>query len=371
MAFLTESEYLIHLISCTVKNQKPEEMPSNLSFEKVYKIGLAHDVSNIAFYSLEKLLVKPEVELYSKWESRKNILISRDFNQSFAREEILDLFKKNNIESIEVQGTEVKKLYPAPEYRSMSDIDFIVRKEDLKKAEEVLSVLGYEYYWVGDSEIDAKRSPNIFIEVHTDYFPADSKYVDILPKPFSDERDNWANIFYAYNILHVAKHYFGRGCGIRRVLDVYYLNKNFGDKIDKDFIKAVFEKAEIVDFVKDITELSDCWFSDKSTPAHLKDMESFILCSHLHGTEKNFMYNQLRNTYGEGAKLSRTRYFLRMIFPKKSVLSKSYPSLNKTVLVYPFCLIHRFFSKLFNKKKRKRVFQDIKNIVKSNFDKRI
>jgi exopolyphosphatase/guanosine-5'-triphosphate,3'-diphosphate pyrophosphatase len=37
MAFLTESEYLIHLISCTVKNQKPEEMPSNLSFDKVYK----------------------------------------------------------------------------------------------------------------------------------------------------------------------------------------------------------------------------------------------------------------------------------------------------------------------------------------------
>ena len=46
-----------------------------------------------------------------------------------------------------------------------------------------------------------------------------------LPEGLSAE-----DAFYAYNILHIAKHYHYGGCGIRRVLDVYYLYRHCDTK---------------------------------------------------------------------------------------------------------------------------------------------
>lgn len=370
MTFSTEGQYLIHLIACAIGNIAPEEKPEHLSFEKVYEIGIKHEVANIAFYSVEKLLFQPTEELSDKWRDRRDIAISRDINQSFARSEIVELFSESGIEIIELQGTEIKKLYPGTEYRTMSDIDFIIKIDNLNKAKSILEDLGYKCKVVDESEVDGFRSPNICVEIHTDYFPEYCEYHGILPSPFDVENVNKIDVFYAYNMLHIAKHYYGRGCGIRRVLDVYFLNKAYESIIDRKFVDSILNKAGIFDFVSKISILADCWFSGKDTPKELKYMEEYILYSGVHGNEKILMENHLKKSF-KNIRLLKTKYFFKRIFPSRVEMCQKYPKLEKCVLLYPFCCVHRFFSTIFNKKKRNIVFETAKNVLSSNPERKI
>lgn len=139
-------------------------------------------------------------------------------NQDHATEEIRAAFRGESIRWLEVQGTKVKPLYPRPEWRTMSDIDYIVDVKNLTRAGMLLERLGYQWKLAHeDMEVAAHRPPNINIELHTGYFFPDSEYYEVMGTPFATEPD-----LYLYNILHIAKHYYYGGCGIRRVLDAFF-----------------------------------------------------------------------------------------------------------------------------------------------------
>lgn len=365
MAFLNECEYLIHLISATLSGETPKELPERFSFEKVYKIALGHDVANISFYSVEKLVNKPDEWLYKKWQERKNLAITRDINQVFAREEIINAFRENGIESLEIQGTEMKKLYPRPEYRTMSDIDFLVREGCLEKGKAVLEKLGYECSLTKDIEVSGFREPNIHVELHVNYFHPASDYFGILPQPFTLDERGKVNVFYAYNILHVAKHYFHSGCGVRRILDVYLLNKEYESKIDKEYVYSFFEKAKIVDFVKEMSLLSNYWFSDGEKYEGYEKTARFLFMSGVHGKGQTGVENSIKRAYGENTRFAKIRYFFGRLFLPVDVMKSRYSCLNKCVLLYPFCCIHRIGTRIFNSKRRKRDLKEAKMIFKS------
>ena len=77
------------------------------------------------------------------------------------------VYANGNIRSLEVQGTKIKPLYPQADWRTMSDIDFIIDPKNLLKAAEILKELGYQCEGKYGVEVDAHRRPNINIEVHT------------------------------------------------------------------------------------------------------------------------------------------------------------------------------------------------------------
>ena len=198
-----EYRYLIYLLRCAIHGQSPEDIPEGLSFGKVYEYAMDHDVANLAFYAVEKLKHKPDKELYDLWKLRQDLALVRDMNQSFAREEIADALSQRNIPVKELQGTVLKKLYPSSEYRTMSDLDFIVEKSRLEECAAILKELGYRLKKQGDYEIDGVRKPDIFVEIHTDYFSGISDYARVMGTPFavSDPTDaQQATELYLYNL---------------------------------------------------------------------------------------------------------------------------------------------------------------------------
>lgn len=294
-------------------------------------------MANIAFYSVEKLENKPQGELYAKWEACRNRAVILDVNQQFAAGEIRTALQEAQIPFLEVQGTKIKPLYPQPNYRTMSDIDFIIDLDRLTGAREVLERLGYRCEEMAGVEIKAFRAPNIHVELHTDYFPADCSYAGILGKPADD-----VNRFYCYNILHIAKHYFWKGCGIRRVLDAYYLNRNYGSVLNREYVRDVFERAGAVDFVTELSDLAERWFS-KGVYGRRGEMECFILNSGTHGTARYRVENRLKN---HGGRFRKLRYFWRRIRGDRKMLYMAYPVLKRHKILYPFCWLHRAFRAL-------------------------
>ncbi len=370
----SEYGYLIHLLRCAIHGERPEELPEGMSFETVYQYAMKHDVANLAFYGVEQLQRKPEAELYAKWGRRRDLALVRDMNQEFARSEIVTEFETRGVLYKELQGTILKKLYPRTEYRTMSDLDFIVEKSRLTECGEILSDLGYQCTVQGDFEIDGIRKPHIYVELHTDYFASNTDFYNSMGEPFDGREDteqNRINEFYLYNVLHVAKHYFFGGCGIRRVLDIYFLDRNYGDRIQREYVDGYLERAGVLSFAREFSQLAQDWFGHQEQTEGHATMEHYVLEAGLHGNRENVIGNKMRgmqqgNSFSVGTKI---KYIVGRLFPGDKTMLKHYPILQKYRILYPAFWIHRFFRMAFGKKRTTSVL-DLKIVLKAKRDDR-
>lgn len=371
-ASIGEYGYLIHLLRCGIYGDIPEEIPKGMSFRNVYDYAMKHDVANLAFYAVEKLRYPPESELYKTWSMRRDLALMRDMHQDFARSELVEAFTKRGIPFKELQGTALKKLYPAPEYRTMSDLDFIVEKSKLGQCGEILTELGYHCKTQGDFEVDGVRSPNIFVEIHTDYFTETSEYFSVMNAPaFHCELTEKEKIteLYLYNILHTAKHYYAGGCGIRRVLDMYYLDIFYARCIDEKYVNRVLGEADLTVFASNLSALAQSWFGEQA-PGNISDaMVNYILSSGLHGTRENIINSKLRkeSTDGKVTFWTKVKYIFGRLFPKKSVMIQKFPVLKKWGILYPFLWIYRIIS-MISGKNRRAALKDLRLTIKSDKD---
>ena len=282
--------YLIHLLKCAINVCQPDEKPDGVSFENVFDCAMKHDVANLAFYAIEKLNTKPENELFKRWREVRDLAVMRDINQSFAYDELNAELQKSGIRTLEIQGTVVKKYYPQPDMRTMSDIDFVIDKVNLEKIQPILEKLGYKCDCHLE-EIDAFRNPNINLEFHSKVFDTEPFTVC-----YSDAFDNAAssggtvyyyndNDFYVYNMFHLLKHlFYVYGCGIRRFCDIYVLNQAFGSNLDRDYICAMYGKYGVRDKAESVERLSDAMFGDGEMTDDLQAMCDELMDSAVHGT---------------------------------------------------------------------------------------
>ena len=364
-----EYGYLIHLIRCGIHGDIPEELPAGMSFQKVYDYAMAHDVANLAFYGVEKLKRKPEQPLYDTWKYRRDLALARDMNQEFAGEEIVQAFRAQGILFKELQGTVLKKLYPRPEYRTMSDLDYIVEKSSLEKCGEILGQLGYDYKQLGDFEIDGTRRPDIFIEIHTDYFSEFSEYCGAMGDPFSGiestESDGLTEL-YLYNVIHTAKHYYSGGCGIRRVLDMYYLDLWYGGKIDREYVDSVLQEQNLGAFSRKLSDLGRQWFGEPRQGHDDPSMVNYILDAGVHGKRKNYIANSMEHMQGsKGASFGiRIRYLFTRLFPDFRTMTVKFPILRECPVLYPFCWIYRILRMIFGRH-RKESLRDLKLVLQT------
>ena len=365
--FLDEWDYLIHLIRCAIHDQQPRELPEGFDFERIYEYGAYHHVANIAFYSLEKLKNKPETALYAKWEICRDQAIIRDINQSYAAEEIREALQNAHIRTLEVQGTKIKPLYPQPDYRTMSDIDFLVDLENLPRARTVLESLGYECRDEEEGEVDGFRSPNINIELHTAYFPKTVPFHQVMRPPFASVEETGQydiNEFYLYNLLHIIKHYYDGGCGIRRVLDIYFLNQHFGKELDWDYVNSILETAKVTDLAAQLAALGEGWFGQGNWDGERSELVTYIINSGLHGTAPNARNNHLKRNFDNRVRFPKLRYFLKRIIGTREILYLNYPILKRWKILYPLCWCHRIICAL-GPSKRKRLSREAKAVMQS------
>ena len=369
LTVMSEYNYLIHLIRAAIRQETPEELPDGLSFETVYRYAMEHDVANLAFYAVERLQKKPEAELYAKWSRRRDLALVRDMHQEFAYDEIVSELKTQGIPYKELQGTVLKKLYPRTEYRTMSDIDFIVEKKNLPQCGAILEKLGYRCKKQDDFEIDGFRSPDIYVELHTDYFSPHTEYYNMMKVALSDgemtEKERYAEL-YLYNVLHIAKHYFSCGCGIRRILDMYFIDQCYRSKIDTEYVSYVLTEVGLNGFADNISRLADAWFGDTDMSDGTVSLEREILNAGLHGRRENYISRRLQ-CLNERASITfgtKVKYLLSRIFPCFKTMKIKYPVLNRVKLLLPFCWFHRIIRMLLGKNRKESV-SDLRLVLQS------
>lgn len=343
MKLLDEFDYLIHLVGCAINGKQPQELPDGMDFANIFELAREHEIANLAFYSIDKLQAKPVQPLYEKWSTAAALSFTRDVNQQFALDEIIEKFKAANIRSLEAQGTVVKQYYPESHYRTMSDIDLLIDQCNLQRAGEILQKLGYKFIKPYDYEIDAYREPNINIELHCklmDYEQFEGFFDNAFD--IADSSDSYRyflndNDFFLYNMFHLIKHYTNTGCGIRRVLDIFVLEKALDGKLDTDYLIKQYDKYGVRNIADSIMRLSEVWFGESEMTDDLQETARQIKDSGTHGNRIVGMRNELRKDKNR----SRLGYILRRTFPKASDMYNIYPKLKKHKAMLPLYYIYR------------------------------
>ena len=364
MNVLDEFDYLIHLVGCTLNGTQPQELPSGMDFANIFKLAKQHEIANLAFYSIDKLKNKPEPSLYEKWSAVAQLCFTRDINQQFAHDEIIREFKKANIRSLEAQGTIVKKYYTESYYRTMSDIDLLIDQCNFSKAETVLQNLGYTLSYPFPNEVHAFRRPNIHIEIHCKLMNHEI-FKGFLDNAFdvSHTDDGLCyllddNDFYLYNLFHLIKHYLNTGCGIRRICDIFILNRALSDKLDSNYINEECDKYGVRDLAEKVLRLSNVWFGNDEMTSDLNEVAQQIKDSGTHGNRIVGLRNEIRKNAGK----SKFGFVLRRVFPKCSEMYTIYPKLQNRKILIPLYYLYRPFHLIIFK--RKATIIKLKEIMK-------
>ncbi|MBQ9513823.1 MAG: nucleotidyltransferase family protein [Clostridia bacterium] len=377
MTVKNEYDYLIYLIGSAINDDTPKGN-NDLLYESVLNCAKKHYVSGIAYSAVQKILPPPSADVLDKWKSAYYKALHRDVLQDEITNKIARLFTENDIPMMTLQGTKIKRFYPSPEFREMADLDFFIREIDVKKATDLLTENGFTFI----KEIDGESSfdkGNLHVELHTDFFGEKNvfynmvKAKDIISDPFSYKTDKSGDfllydiedsVFYVYFYLHLLKHYQGKGVGIRRIIDIYYIEKEFADKIDRNYTDEKIKMSGLYDDYKKLIALKDYWFNGKKSDCDTLNLAKEVYLAELHGTQQVVIARELNKIEKKSKHFVKTRYLFSRLYMNKQQIYQAYPFCEKHHYPLFLCLIHRFFCIIFSRKHRKNMKNEMKIVGK-------
>lgn len=355
------SDYLIELLKAAIKDTVAEEKPEDVHWDDLLKLAVYHQVEEMVFYSITKLKNKPEGKEADRWlkKHEKNQIL--DMVQQAESEAIIKDVTDAGIDILPLKGAVMKTLYPRPEFRQMGDLDYLVASEDIDKITPILENLGYDATDVGlDASHDVyNKLPYMEVEVHRRLLPPTEEnhwHTDGIWERLVKDEDNHHLLhmtledYYLFHLLHFEKHYSMGGSGIRSIIDQYYLVKNYGDKLDRDYINEILPKMNYVEFEKMCKDLAEAWFDEGEMTKEIEEPAEFIINSGVFGTFEQYQKWSYEHYQREQGIKGKKGYFFRRMFMERERMEYIYPSLKNHSWLLPFLWVHRLFKAvLFNR----------------------
>ncbi len=355
-------EYIIKLIRALLTETDPPELPEGISFEDVYKMAKKHHIRNMCLYAIEKLQNQPDEELLVKWNKQRAISSAQSAVQLSERDRIIHAFSENGIDCLPLKGCLLKEMYPKPEYREMADLDILIRREDEKKVRELMESIGYKTgkYHAPIHDIYVK-DPFVHVEMHMSLLDEERiKRFETIDKSIKLLRDPWKYAiptdlphiysfswedFYLFLIIHLAKHYYSSGTGIRQMTDILIFHQKH--TIDREMVYQTLRKTSLYDFCKNAEQLVDAWYEEKPLSPELTEMQDYVFSSGVYGTQSNGVSHwieQFENKY-DSEKKAHFMYAFNRIFPSPKVMQNIYPILKQYPVFLPGAWVYRWIQR--------------------------
>ena len=343
---------------CTLSDKDVEVIKCNL--HEIYAVSKRNDMAHLVGYALEKQsLISPKDEIFAKFQKQQYLAMYRCEGMEYEIARIRDFFENEKIGFIMLKGAVVRELYPEGWMRTSSDIDVLVHREDLDRAEELLlNKLEYKKGIEGTHDRSFHSDGGVHVELHFTLIEDERANLaqDVLKDAwdhatvadgkkyehvFSDE------MFYFYHIAHIAKHIEHAGSGIRPFIDLLLINKKEKNPAAR---QKLLKRCSLDDFARICDELADYWMGETESLSELcKRFEVFILNCGIYGSEENRIAISRKN--GK----STLRYVFFRIFMPYSSLKQVYPIIKKHKWLIPFCQMARWFKLLTGEKTRQAV----------------
>lgn len=317
---------------------------------ELFELAQSQDLAHIVAYSLEKRGALPKNEVGDRFSRLMMLAAYRYEGQAYEMSRVSSTYERQGIDHALLKGAVICHKYPEPWMRTMSDIDVLVKEDELERAVSVLCrELGYTERERGAHDVSLFSSGGVHIELH--FCLMDEQSIGVL----GDEsaklmRQAWQTaslcensahsyelsdeVFYTYHLAHMAKHVLGGGCGVKPFLDALVLSSSQAPLVVGDRIKA---------FEMGVLRLCDVWFGDGAHDDNTIALENYVLSGGVYGNEEQ------RAAAGQSAKGGKLAYVLGRIFLPYDELKYRYPVLKKHKWLTPIFEVVRWISIPFKK----------------------
>ena len=260
MKITEEQKALLSLIANSLFGVKAE-IPCNTDFNRLLTESKQQAVTALAL----KNVSMPE-NVKDANTVFKNITVN---SRVFADHTLLNnIMTKANIPYTVLKGAASAYYYPDPIFRAMGDVDFLVKKEDIEKATEVLKQNGFKPWEEEHICHIVFRKGKIHLEMH--FEPAgvpNGKAGEIIREYISDMIETSSPVksdictfvnpdkFHhgLIMLLHMQHHLLSEGIGLRHLCDWAVFVNSFKDNEFETLFKEKLQKAGLWSFARNIS----------------------------------------------------------------------------------------------------------------------
>lgn len=351
-----EKEYaFLGIVGDVLNGKDVRPLPEGVTADDIFAIGSGQDMAPITFCALNSI---KNLEKGSSWlEHQKRFLsdCTRSEVQLGEYDKLIPYLCEHGVKVLPLKGCVIKRLYPTPSLRVMSDIDMLYDGVTPQELAELMEKAGYstENLESGCHEVFHKK-PCMNIEPHRKLVADDSPYRSVLQDMFEkavpDEKIK--NLYhmkpedlYIHVTSHAAKHFEGSGLGIRPMGDIYVLNQTYKDSFDWKYINESLVSVGLTKFEEKLRTLAYAFFGEEEANVSDEDMEVFFQGS----TYGN--YSDVGRKYMSKGGSSRIGFFLHRTFYPYSGMCEMFPILKKWPILLPFAWGYRIIDVLLHRRK--------------------
>lgn len=345
----------IKLLSLYLNNKEAKDFvvdKSNISF--FARLSKHHSLSALFFKAVESTGAQIDEGYLRKLEESYFLNLRKVAMFNKEREDLYQYLNDKGIDFLPLKGLILKNYYPDENTREFADNDILFPDEKTELVKKFFTKRGYEVevYKRGNHDVYLKK-PCYNFEMHralfgdsigdsnkADYF---NDYLNRAHVKNAHERELSNEDFFIYFIAHSYKHFNNAGCGIRTLVDFYLYLRSA--KLDFNYVNQELEKIGLLDFSKEIINLSKKLFNDEPLTQEEDEMLMFIASSGTYGT--------LENSVAKGVKeKGKFGYFMQRVFPPYRVYKSMYPWAYKCPILIPVAWTIRLFRIIFKSPKR-------------------
>ena len=152
--------------------------------------------------------------------------------------------------------------------------------------------------------------------------------------------------------MHIAKHVYGSGAGIRMYLDIAFYLRAYRDKIDWEHFQQEIHTLKIDRFVNTVFTAVERWFEIES-PIPLESVDNSFMDEFLTFTlnggifghnSKAAKLSEVRKN-SKGGSVKRADTLLKRAFPSANTIKARYTYLDGKPWLLTVAWVHRFFKK--------------------------
>lgn len=322
------------------------------SLKELFEASKTQTVIAIAFDALPSEASKIDTESYIQWQALTYAVIQNSINNNHANVNLTKLLEQNGIKHCTIKGYTSASYYPEPSLRQMGDIDFLIKKEDSKRTEQLLLKNGFKFV---ENEHDFHVGFNknkISYEMHTrvSRLPQDKQH---LFKYLEDAVDESRRIntkcgeIIILNelhhgitmLLHMQRHMIeGSGIGLRHLADWAVFANSFENEEWVRIFENTLKKMGLWKFAKTLS---------KACSIYLKMPEKEWFCDADKMLSENLMYDIMQSgNFGrrETEERFQQKMFHNQKYKDRSIIARFFLSVVDNVCLWaPFYKKYKFF----------------------------
>lgn len=369
---MNEKEYFIYLLSCHLNKKKPDGV-KNIDWKQVYVLAKKHNVLGIIMSSIKQLDTEfiPDKDIYSAFNQSLGYTVQVYEQKMNAIAALLSVLTKAEIPHLLVKGAVLRNMYPVPALRTSGDTDVIVKNSDYLGVIKLLEKNEFETIKV-DGNVATLQLGGERFEIHTELESINVQSKIYFSTPFDDISEcsgytyKLMPIYHLiYVITHIAHHMKIGGAGIRMLMDIDVLVRNYPNLDYKDFWQICsnigIEKTANTLFALcrkwfDTPVSADFSFDNEEYADFYNDLCNIILDGGTFGFGNGGVgKNNLEKSIGKNGKatiLTSLKALLLWIFPPKEYLKNCFLYSARYPILLPIAWFHRLFKALFVHRKK-------------------